>query len=547
MNKYVLHGLWLSTLVAGSFSCKQSSTDKADQKKKKRPNIIYIMTDDHAYQALSAYNDKLIETPNLDRLADQGMMFTQSFVTNSISEPSRATLLTGKYSHKNGVIDNATEFDGSQMTFPKLLQDTGYHTAMIGKWHLKSEPTGFDYWKVLPGQGNYYNPDFIEMGERVRDTGYVTNIITDEVINWIDKVKGKDEPFSVLYHHKAPHRTWWPGPDHLNTFDDKKFPEPKTLFDNYKNRKAAEAALMEIDSNMYLSSDLKVKPKYVKQKGLYPDANNSGRFSAYKSRYNRMTEEQQKAWDKAYAERNEEFNNSDMKGKELVRWKYQQYMKDYLRCIASVDDNVGRLLDYLKENGLKENTIVVYTSDQGFYLGEHGWFDKRFMYEQSLRMPLIVRYPGEVEAGTVNDDIVLNLDFAPTILDYAGTDIPDEMQGRSLKPVLEGQTPKDWREAMYYHYYEYPAWHGVKRHYGIRTDRYKLIHFYYDVDKWEFYDLKKDSLELHNEIDNPEYQDEIKRLKNRMQELREKYGDSDSLSQKYIEEWIESGHTENRF
>ena len=519
---------------------------KKQEKEQQPPNIIFIMTDDHAYQALSAYDDDLISTPNLDELAEEGMLFNQSFVTNSISAPSRATLLTGQYSHKNGVIDNMKSFDTSLVTFPRLLQDAGYQTAMIGKWHLKTEPQGFDYWKVLPGQGSYYNPDFIEMGENVRDTGYVTDLITDDVIDWIDQAN-QDEPFAVVYNHKAPHREWWPGPDHLNTFDDKEFPLPQTLFDEYKGRKAAEQALMAIDSNMYLSSDLKVKPKYVKERGLYPDAVHKGRYNLYNRKYNRMTDAQKEAWDKAYQDRQEEFRQKDLTGRDLVEWKYQQYMKDYLRCIASVDDNIGRLMDYLEKEGLEENTIVVYTSDQGFYLGDHGWFDKRFMYEQSLRMPLIVRYPEKVKAGSVNDDIVLNLDFAPTFLDYAGVEIPGQMQGRSMKPVLEGNTPDDWRDAMYYHYYEYPAWHGVKRHYGVRTDRYKLMHFYYDIDQWEFYDLKKDSLEMHNEIDNPEYQDEIERLKKIIDEKRQKFGDSDSLQQEYIERWIDKGRTENYF
>ncbi|MBS3772524.1 MAG: sulfatase [Bacteroidales bacterium] len=544
MNNRLLQGCCLSAFVVGSFGCKTAP----EEEKAEKPNIIYIMTDDHANRALSCYGGDLIETPNLDRLAEEGMRFNHSFVTNSISAPSRATLLTGQYSHKNGVIDNAKEFDGSQMTFPKLLRDAGYQTAMIGKWHLKSEPTGFDYWKVLPGQGSYYNPDFIEMGERMRDTGYVTDLITDEVINWIDQAKGKEKPFCVLYHHKAPHRAWWPGPDHLNTFDDKQFPEPETLFDDYEDRKAAEAALMEIDSNMYLSSDLKVKPEHVKQSGMYPDTDNPERFQAYQGSLDRMTEQQKEAWNEAYADRQQEFLEfDDRTGNDFVRWKYQQYMEDYLRCIAGVDDNVGRLLDYLEENDMKENTIIVYTSDQGFYLGEHGWFDKRFMYEESLRMPLLVRYPKEVEAGSVNEDIVLNLDFAPTFLDYAGVEKPEQMQGRSLRPVLKGETPPNWRESMYYHYYEYPAWHATKRHYGIRTDRYKLIHFYYDIDEWEFYDLEEDPNELNNEIDNPKYEETIKMLKKRMEDLREKFGDSEELSQKYIEQWIESGHTESQF
>jgi len=540
MNR-LLYIFLISMLLS---SCKPDK--KQDKEQEQPPNIIFIMTDDHAYQALSAYDDRLISTPNLDELASEGMIFNQSFVTNSISAPSRATLLTGQYSHKNGVIDNVKPFDTSLVTFPRLLQDAGYQTAMIGKWHLKTEPQGFDYWKVLPGQGSYYNPDFIEMGENVKDTGYVTDLITDDAINWIDQAN-KDNPFAVVYNHKAPHREWWPGPDHLNTFDDKEFPLPSTLFDEYKGRKAAEQALMAIDSNMYLSSDLKVKPKYVKEKGLFPDEEHPGRYNLYDRKYNRMTDAQKEAWDKAYQDRQEEFLQQGLTGKDLVEWKYQQYMKDYLRCIASVDDNIGRLMDYLEKEGLEGNTIVIYTSDQGFYLGEHGWFDKRFMYEQSLRMPLIVRYPEKVKAGSVSDDIVLNLDFAPTLLDYAGVEIPEQMQGRSMKPVLDGNTPEDWRDAMYYHYYEYPAWHGVKRHYGVRTDRYKLMHFYYDIDQWEFYDLKKDSLEMHNQIDNPEYKDEIERLKMIMEEKREQFGDSDSIQQEYLERWIDKGRTENYF
>ena len=543
MNHYFLQGCWLSALVISSFGCK-TATDKEDAEK---PNIIYIMTDDHAYQALSCYGSDLIETPNLDRIAEDGMPFVRSFVTNSISAPSRATLLTGKYSHKNGVIDNSKEFDSSQVTFPKLLQQAGYQTAMIGKWHLKSEPAGFDYWKVLPGQGVYYNPSFIEMGERVQDTGFSADLITDAAINWLEQTD-KEKPFCMLYHFKAPHRGWWPKPENMKSFDRRDLPEPETLFDDYKNRKAAEFAMMEIDSHMYVSSDLKVKPEMVKKKDIHPDMAFAERTTRrYNWNFNKLNAEQKKEWEEAYQDRYEEFRQQDPESKEFVRWKYQQYMEDYLGCVASVDENVGRLLDYLEEKGLKENTLIVYTSDQGFYLGEHGWFDKRFMYEESLRMPLMVSYPADIEAGTVNKDIVLNLDFAPTFLDYAGVEIPEEMQGRSLKPVLKGETPEDWRDAMYYHYYEYPSSHAVKRHYGIRTDRYKLIHFYYDIDAWEFYDLKQDSLEVHNEIDNPEYQDKIEELKGELDNLRNRYEDSDSLAQEYIEQWIESGRTENGF
>lgn len=544
MKPVVRNTLYLSASALALSGCADQQKEQTDEKE--RPNIIFIMSDDHAWQALSCYGSNRNETPNLDRLAEQGMRFTNSFVTNSISAPSRAVIMTGKYSHKNGVIDNQKRFDTSQVVFPRLLQKAGYNTAMIGKWHLKSEPVGFDYWKVLPGQGSYYNPDFIEMGERMQDTGYVTNLITDNVMSYLDTVD-KEDPFCVMYQHKAPHRIWMPGPEQLDDFPGKEYPVPKTLFDDYENRKAAESALMNIGPNMYLSKDLKVKPENVRKKGLMPDKEKAYSYHTYEHRIGRLTESQRKAWDKAYEQRNREFMEKDLKGKELVKWKYQQYMQDYLACIASIDDNVGRLMQFLEEKGLDENTIVVYTSDQGFYLGEHGWYDKRFMYEESLKMPLIIKYPGAVKPGAEMDEIALNLDFAPTFLDYAGVDIPETMQGRSLRPLMEGNPPEDWRDGMYYHYYEYPAVHGVKRHYGIRTKRYKLIHFYYDIDKWEFYDLKKDSLEINNQIDNPEYQDKIEELKTRLQALRKQYGDSDSLSQKYIDRWLEKGNTENSF
>ena len=466
----------------------------------KRPNIVFIMTDDHASHALSCYGSRINETPNLDRIANEGMRFDNCFCTNSICAPSRAVILTGKHSHLNGVIDNRKRFDGSQQTFPKLLQKAGYETAMIGKWHLKSDPTGFDYWNVLPGQGAYYNPAMIENGERKKYTGYVTDIITDHALAWL-KGRESDKPFCLMYHHKAPHRRWEPGPDHLTMYDDEKIPEPDTLFDDASGRGAAAREQdMSLEKTMN-ERDLKLTPM------------------------RNLTPEQLAAWEKAYDPKNEAFREADLEGKDLIRWKYQRYLKDYLRCVASVDDNVGRVLDYLDQSGLRENTIVVYTSDQGFYLGDHGWFDKRFMYEESLRMPLLVRYPKAMRPGSTNDDIVLNLDFAETFLDYAGASIPDDMQGRSLRPLMEGKTPDDWRESMYYHYYEYPAVHSVKRHYGVRTDRYKLIHFYHDIDEWELYDLKKDPDELQNVYGDPEYADVVKRLKAELKRLREKYKD----------------------
>jgi arylsulfatase A-like enzyme len=466
-----------------------------------RPNIIFIMSDDHASHALGCYGSKINKTPNLDRLAKEGMLFNNCFCTNSICAPCRAVILTGKYSHINGVTDNSLKFDGSQQTFPKLLQNIGYETAIIGKWHLKTDPTGFDYWNILPGQGIYYNPTMIEMVQKKKYTGYVTDIITDHCLNWLKERKG-DKPFCLMYHHKAPHREWEPPLKYLTLYDDVTIPEPDTLFDDYSNRgRAAKEQDMTIEKTM---NDRDVK--------LVPPKN--------------LTPEQKAVWDAAYEPKNEAFRKANLKGKDLVRWKYQRYIKDYLRCIASVDDNVGRVLDYLDESGLAQNTIVVYTSDQGFYLGDHGWFDKRFMYEESLRMPLLVRYPKEVKAGSVNNDIVLNLDFGPTFLDFAGAAVPADMQGQSLRKLLQGKTPWSWRKSMYYHYYEYPAVHSVKRHYGVRTKRYKLIHFYYDIDEWELYDLKKDPNELKNVFHDPEYANVIKKLRAELKRLRKKYKDN---------------------
>jgi len=469
---------------------------------KKRPNIIYIMTDDHASHALSCYNSKINKTPNLDRIANEGMRFENSFCTNSICAPCRAVVLTGKYSHINGKIDNSRQaFDGSQQTFPKLLQKAGYQTAMIGKWHLRSDPTGFDYWNVLPGQGLYYNPVMIEMGERKKYTGYVTNIITDHALKWI-KERDPDKPFCLMYHHKAPHRNWQPSPKHLTMYDDMTMPEPDNLFDDYANRgRAAKEQDMTISKTMN-DNDLKL----VAPRNLNP--------------------EQKKLWDAAYNPKNEAFRKANLQGKDLIRWKYQRYIKDYLRCIASVDDNVGRVLDYLDASGLAKNTVVVYTSDQGFYLGDHGWFDKRFMYEESLRMPLLVRYPREIKPGSVSDDIVLNLDFAATFLDYAGVPVPEDIQGESMRAVLRNKTPRNWRKSMYYHYYEYPAVHSVKRHYGVRTQRYKLIHFYHDIDEWELYDMKKDPREMKNVYSDPAYADIVTELTAELKQLRQKYKDT---------------------
>ena len=492
------------------------------------PNILFIMSDDHAEQAISCYGSKLIDTPNIDRIANEGVRFNNSFVTNSICGPSRATMLTGKYSHLHGLRDNRDQFDDSQMTFPKLLQEAGYQTGIVGKWHLKTDPTGFDNWKILKGQGQYYNPNFIEQGESRQYTGYATNLITDFAIDTLND-RDPDKPFCLLVHHKAPHRNWMPDIKHLNEFKDVELPLPETLFDDYETRQAtAGQADMRID-DMYLSFDLKLhKEAYGLETGTGGNKNWAMNVeSTWENTYNGLNEEQKKAWDAHYSKINREFKEAGLTGKELTKWKYQQYLKDYLRCVLSIDENIGRLLDYLDQHDLAEDTIVIYTSDQGFYLGEHGWYDKRFMYEESLGMPLVMRYPREISRDQVLDELVMNLDFAPTFLDYAGIPVPREIQGESYRSLIGVNKPDDWRTSIYYHYYEYPhGWHGVKRHYGVRTDRYKLIHFYNDVDLWELYDLQEDPNELNNVYDQSEYQAVRERLHKELKELQEKYQDT---------------------
>ena len=496
-----------------------------------RPNIVFIMSDDHAYQAISAYGSVLNETPNIDRLAEEGMIFNSAFVTNSICAPSRAVIITGKYSHLNGVLDNRLPFDTSQVTYPRILQEHGYQTAMVGKWHLKTEPKGFDFWKVLPGQGNYYNPDFKTPEGTEQIEGYVTDIITDVALDWLKNKRNKEKPFLLIYQHKAPHRAWWPGPDHLTTYDNTVFPEPSSLFDDYETRgSAAREQEMTIIHHMSIHGDLKVKPEDATT--IYPD---EGRETKdFKWQYKRFTDEQRIQWDEAYDKKTEEFLATDPTGDDLLKWKYQRYMQDYLGCIASVDDNVGRILDYLDETGLAENTIVVYTSDQGFYLGEHGWFDKRFMYRESLRTPLIIRWPGAIKPGSVCDEMVLNLDFAETFLDAAGVEIPTEMQGVSMTPLFADGTAKNWRNSFYYHYYEYPAVHQVKRHNGVRTKEYKLIHFYYDVDEWELYDLKADPEEMNNLYGQEGYEEITTELKDELKKLQEEVREPDELIKSFL-------------
>jgi arylsulfatase A-like enzyme len=466
----------------------------------------------------------LNRTPNIDRLARGGVRFINSFCTNSICAPSRAVLLTGQYSHRNGIIDNAEAFDGRQTTFPKLLQKAGYRTALFGKWHLKSDPTGFDHWSILPDQGDYYNPDMITMGEQRRRTGYVTDLVTDDALAWL-KARDRDKPFGLLLHHKAPHRNWMPDAGHLGMYEGERRPIPDTFEDDYATRSAAARDQeMRVADHLTLGYDLKLEPDATPADDTPVEALIRKEWDGIMAR---LSPDERRVFSEAYRRDNEEYRRAGLQGRALAEWKYQRYIRDYLRCIASVDDNVGRVLDFLETEGLAENTVVVYTSDQGFYLGEHGWFDKRFMYEESLRMPLIVRYPREIKPGVNDRDMVLNLDFAETFLDYAGVAAPAEMQGRSMRGILRGETPTDWRQSIYYHYFEYPAVHSVKRHYGVRTRRYKLIHFYFDIDAWELYDLEKDPRELHNVYEDPSHFGVARDLKAELERLRRLYGDTD--------------------
>ncbi len=493
-----------------------------------RPNILFLFTDDHAPHAIGAYGGYLQSinpTPNIDRLAAQGMLFQNSFCTNSICGPSRAVIQTGKHSHLNGFMHNGNNFDGAQQTFPKLLRKVGYETAMIGKWHLKSNPQGFDYWRVLPGQGDYYNPVFITPEGREQVEGYCTDLVTDYALDWLKEGRDADKPFMLMCQHKAPHRCWMPPLRHLNLYDDIDIPEAPTLFDKWQdNASPARFQEMEIDRHMNLVYDLFVSP----DENWDPEKVKSGDRSGFRN-LEKMTAAQRQAWDAAYEPKNEAFRKANLTGDDLVRWKYQRYMKDYLRCIKGVDESLGRLMAYLDESGLDENTIVIYCSDQGFYLGDHGWFDKRWMYEESLKMPFIVKWPGVTNPGSVNTSLIQNLDYAETFLEIAGADIPSDMQGASLVPLFKGEQPADWRKSIYYHYHEYPSVHMVARHYGIRNDRYKLIRFY-QFDEWEFYDLEKDPDELMNAYGNAEYADIIARMKDELEALRGHYQDDTDIS-----------------
>ena len=490
----------------------------------KRPNIVFIFTDDHAPHAIGAYDGWLKAvnpTPQIDKLARDGMLFVNSFCTNSICGPSRAVIQTGKHSHKNGFMNNGNSFDWDQQTFPKLLQKAGYQTAIYGKSHLKGTPQGFDSWAVLPGQGLYYNPDMITENGTAMIEGYSTDIVTDMAVSFLKEKRDTNKPFMMMVQHKAPHRNWMPAPRHLHLYDDIEIPEPATLFDEYlDNAPPARHQELEIDRHMDLNFDLFVDltPDFVPDEG-------KGRAdqSAWRN-MERMTPEQLKTWRDAYGPKDKAFHEANLTGKDLVRWKFQRYAKNYLRCIKGVDESVETIRNTLEELGLTENTIVIYSSDQGFYIGDHGWFDKRWMYEESLKMPFIVSWPGVTEPGSKTLKMVQNLDYAQTFLDIAGAAQPADMQGLSLVPLLQGENPDDWRKSIYYHYYEYPSVHMVPRHNGIRTSRYKLMHFY-QFDEWEFYDLKADPDEYHNLYNNPNYQAMIKRMKTQLKELETTYED----------------------
>jgi len=472
---------------------------------KERPNILFLFSDDHAVSSISAYGSHLATaapTPNIDRLAKEGALFKNSFCANSICGPSRACILTGKHSHKNGFLRNSGNgFDSSQWTIAKALQKAGYNTSVIGKWHLKTDPVGFDYWEILPGQGSYYNPEFIQMdGKKQKFPGYSTDITTDKAIKWLDG-RDKDKPFFLMCQHKAPHRTFAPALRHLDAFDEVEIPEPNTLFDDYANRSGTLATNeMELDRHFHWAYDVKLRKD--ERKGV--ELPGPDRYGT--PEYDRMTPEQRKAWDAHFGPRNQkflkDFKAGKLSDKEIVSWKYRRYMRNYLGTIKAVDESVGRMLKYLEDKGLAENTIVIYSSDQGFYLGEHGWFDKRWMFEESFKMPFLIRWPGVVKPGARPQEMIQNIDYAPTFMEVAGLKAPKEVQGASMVPLLKGNA-EGWRKSLYYAYYELGE-HNVPQHFGVRTDTHKL--FYIPGTKeWQMFDLVKDPEEMVSVYDNPEY------------------------------------------
>ncbi|MEO6683592.1 MAG: sulfatase [Ginsengibacter sp.] len=478
----------------------------------KKPNVVMIISDDHAYQTISAYGSKLMNTPNIDRIANEGARFDKAYVTNSICGPSRAVILTGKYSHKNGFKDNEnSRFDGSQDSFIKQLTRNGYNTAWIGKWHLESTPEGFSYYNILQGQGQYYNSNFISEKEGLHiKNGYVANVIEDEAEKWLDE-RDTTKPFCLVIGHKNTHRAWIPDLQDMGEFDDREFPLPANFYDNYTGRKAAEIQDMTISKTMVMGYDLK----------MFQTKEAADMEGSVK----RMTADQRAKYDAYYDPIRKDFFSKKLSGNELTEWRFQRYMKDYLATARSLDRNIGRTLDYLDRNNLAENTLVIYISDQGFYMGEHGWFDKRFMYEESFRTPMMMRWPGVIKPGSTFNDFVMNLDIGPTILDAASVPVPEDMQGRSILPVIKKEFNRD---AMYYHYYE-KGEHNVSPHFGIRTNRYKLIRFYDKVNAWELFDLKNDPREIHNLYGQKKLATITKNLSAQLEQLIKKYEDDEAL------------------
>jgi arylsulfatase A-like enzyme len=486
------------------------------QQNQKPPNILIILSDDHAYQAISAYGSKLMQTPNIDRIAKEGVIFQNACVTNSLCGPSRAALLTGKYSHVNGLkINNfSNPFNVKQEVFSRLLKQKNYQTAWIGKWHLQTLPgDAFDYWNVLPDQGNYYNPDFISMtNDTTRINGYITDIISSLSFDWLSK-RDTSKPFCLVIGEKATHRAWLPDLQDLGAFDDQHFPLPSNFYDDYKDRIAAKNQDMTVAKTMLLGEDLKVHADY-QDNGFYKRLNPE-QLSVFKTYYEKLSKD---------------FDSHHYTGRALTEWKYQRYLKDYLSTAKSLDRNIGKILDYLDKNGLTENTVVIYASDQGFYMGEHGWFDKRFIYEESMKTPVVMRYPGVVKPGTSVDQMIMNIDFAPTVLSIAGVAVPASIQGASFLPLLQGGNVENWRKAAYYHYYEFPEPHHVSPHFGMRTDQYKLVRFYGPADAWELYDLKKDPMEMHNLYSQQKDGKLMASLKNELKALISQYHDDEAMS-----------------
>ncbi len=507
-------------LLIGVVACSNLASENLDSGgtiKAQKPNILYIMADDMTTQAISAYGGiykEIAPTPNIDRLAQEGMLFQNVLCTNAICGPSRAAILTGNYSNKNGYYKNESggQFDTSKWTFPQAFQKDNYQTSLFGKWHLGSEPVGFDAFKFHASagqQGHYWNPTYNENGTKVKEKGYATNLTTDAALTWLEEGREKEKPFMMVLQYKAPHRPWEPDKKYEQLWEDIEMPYPATFNDDYAGRELT-AGDTEMTMDYLSRRDMKLtRPEELKGK-------------------------EKLKWDFYGAKRDQIVQPDGMTAEEGKKWRYQIYIKDYLACIKSVDDNIGRVLDYLDENGLSENTMIVLTSDQGFYLGDHGFFDKRFIYEESLRMPFIVKYPKVVKPGSVNEDIITNIDFAPTLLDIADISTTSSIQGKSFASVLTGKTPDNWRQSMYYHYYEFPFWHHVQPHYGIRTQRYTLAHFYYSIDQWELYDLEKDPQQMTNVINHEEYQSVIPQLKQELKTLMNTY-DNDLSLEKFRE------------